>query len=63
MRTDASRRYKKVENATALIWKTIMISEKRFQKLNGAELLKEVYEGARYVDGIRVKEAEKEAAA
>lgn len=63
LRTDASRRYKKVENATALIWKTIMISEKRFQKLNGAELLKEVYEGARYVDGIRVKEAEKEAAA
>lgn len=63
LRTDASRRYKKVENATALIWKTLMIAEKRFQKLNGAELLKDVYEGARYADGIRVRETEKEVAA
>jgi putative transposase len=34
LRTDASRRYKKVENATALIWKTMMISESRFRRLN-----------------------------
>jgi putative transposase len=55
LRTDASRRYKKVENATALIWKTMMISESRFRRLNAPELLAEVYVGARYVDGVRVK--------
>jgi putative transposase len=63
LRTDASRRYKKSENATAMIWKTLMIAEKRMRKLNAPELLKEVYEGARYADGIRVKETEEEAAA
>lgn len=55
LRTEASRRYKKVENATALIWKTMLISEKNFRKLNAPALLAEVYHGARYVDGVQVK--------
>jgi putative transposase len=55
LRTEASRRYKKVENATALIWKTMLISEKNFRRLNAPELLTEVYNGARCVDGVRVK--------
>ena len=63
LRTDASRRYKKAENATAVIWKTLMIGEKNFRKLNKPELMKEVYEGAIYADGIRVKDEEKEVAA
>jgi transposase-like protein len=63
LRTDASRRYKKSDNATAVIWKTLMIGEKNFRKLNKPEMMKDVYEGAKYADGIRVKEAEKEAAA
>lgn len=63
LRTDASRRYKKADNATAVIWKTLLIGEKRFRKLNKPELMKEVYEGAIYADGIRVKDEEKEAAA
>lgn len=63
LRTDASRRYKKVEQATAMIWKTIQIAEKRFQKLNRWEMLKEVKEGAQYSDGIRVKDEQEEAAA
>ncbi len=63
LRTDASRRYKKVENATALIWKIMMVAEKKFRRLDAPELLKEVYEGAIYKDGLRVKdEVEKEAA-
>jgi transposase-like protein len=62
LRTDASRRYKKVENATAVIWKIMMVAEKKFRRLDAPELLKEVYEGAIYKDGIRVMEAEKEAA-
>lgn len=63
IRTNASRRYKKVESATSVIWKTLMIAEKRFRKLSAPELLKEVYEGANYKDGIRVKDMQKEAAA
>lgn len=63
LRTDASRRYKKVENATAVIWKVMMVAEKKFRRLDAPELLKEVYEGAIYKDGQRVKdEVEKEAA-
>ena len=63
LRTDAARRYKKVENATALIWRVMMGGEKKFRRLNAPELLREVYQGSRYEDGIRVKEkVEKEAA-
>jgi len=63
LRTEASRRYKKVENATALIWKVLMVAEKKFRRLDAPDLLKEVYEGAIYKDGLRVKdEVEKEAA-
>ncbi len=62
-RTDASRRYKKVEKATALIWKVMMVGEKKFRRLDAPDRLKEVYEGAIYKDGIRVKDkVEKEAA-
>src|SRR5262249_22040253 len=55
LRTQASSRYKKVENATALIWKTMLISEKQFRKLNSPALLAEVCEGVRYIDGVRAK--------
>jgi len=60
IRTTAAKRYKKVENATAVIWKTLMIAEKHFRRVDAPELLAE---GAVYVDGVRVKKAEKEIAA
>lgn len=63
IRTTAAKRYKKVENATAVIWKTLMIAEKHFRRLDAPELLAEVAEGAVYVDGVRVKKAKKEIAA
>ena len=31
LRTDAAKRYKKVANATALIWRVLMVAEKRFR--------------------------------
>jgi putative transposase len=34
LRTDAARRYKKVANAEALIWKILTIAEKKFRRLN-----------------------------
>jgi putative transposase len=63
IRTGAAKRYKKVENATAVIWKTLMIAETHFRRLDAPELLAEVAEGALYVNGVRVKKAESEIAA
>ena len=54
LRTDAAKRYKKVPNATAVIWKTLLLAERRFRKLNAAHLLKEVWQGTRFADGVRV---------
>jgi len=54
LRTGAARRFRKVTNATALIWKVLMVAEKRFRKLNAPNLMKEVYKGRKYKDGIQV---------
>lgn len=53
LRTTAARRFKKVENATAVIWQTLLVAEKRFRKVNAPELLEGVLYGARYEDGKR----------
>ncbi|MGH7433704.1 MAG: IS256 family transposase [Candidatus Methylomirabilales bacterium] len=63
LRTAAGKRYKRVENATALIWKVLLVAESAFRKLDHPELLPEVAEGARYQDGIRVTRSTTEAAA
>lgn len=63
LRTSAGKRYKKVANASALIWKVLMVAEKNFRCLDHPELLAEVAEGAKYVDGVRVTRSKKEAAA
>ena len=62
LRTDAAKRFKKVENATAVIWKMLLVAEKRFRKLNAPELLKDVHEGVEFVDGVAVTK-KREAAA
>jgi len=54
LRTDAAKRYKKVANAEALIWKILMIAEKKFRRLNAPELLEDVYAGKTFVDGVAV---------
>jgi hypothetical protein len=63
LRTTAAKRYKRVENATAVIWKTLLVAEKSFRRLDHPELLSEVAEGAMYVDGLRVRRNETEEAA
>lgn len=55
LRTDAAKRYKKVPHAEALIWKILMIGEKKFRRLNAPELLEEVYQGKKFIDGVAVK--------
>jgi len=43
LRTDAAKRYKKVENATAVIWKMLLLAEQRFNRLDAPEKLMLVY--------------------
>src|SRR5215470_610093 len=59
LRTTAAKRYKKVPNATAVIWKTLLVAEKSFRRLNAPELLAEVAAGAAYVNGVRITKGRK----
>jgi putative transposase len=54
LRTSAGKRYKKVANATALIWRVLMVAEQSFRRLDHPELLPALAEGAVYEDGVRV---------
>ena len=40
-------------NATAAIWKTLLIAEKTFRRFDAPELLADVANGVVYVDGMR----------
>lgn len=53
LRTAAGKRYKRVESATALIWKVLQVAEQRFRRLNAPELLPAVYAGTQYVNGVQ----------
>jgi putative transposase len=53
LRTTAAKRYKRVENATAMIWKLLLVAEQSFRKVNAPELMAKVASGATYVNGIR----------
>jgi transposase-like protein len=55
LRTDAARRFKKTENAEAMIWKLLRVAEQSWRKLNAPKLMQKVYEGKLYKDGIAVK--------
>ncbi len=54
LRTSAAKRFKKVDNATVLIWKLLLVVERHFRKLNAPHLCAEVYAGVVYRDGARV---------
>ena len=58
LRTDAARRYKKVENATAVIWKMLLLAEKRFRRLDAPERLTQVFLGVGFLDGVEIKREE-----
>lgn len=55
LRTNAAKRFKKIENATAMIWKLLMVAEKNFRVLKGYWLLSDVYAGQEYADGVMVR--------
>jgi len=52
LRTDAAKRFKKVQNATAMIWKLLQVAlaQKHFRTLKGYWLLSDVYHGKIFID-------------
>lgn len=54
LRTTAAKRFRNVTNATALIWKVLIVAEKRFRRLKASHLLSEVYNGVEFKDGERL---------
>jgi len=56
LRTDAAKRFQKVANATALIWRILMVAERRFRRLDAPAQLSAVYDGRKFADGRLVKE-------
>ena len=63
LRTDAAKRFKRVENATAVIWKMLQIAETKFRRLNAPELMTRVHLGVEYADGLEVTRHQEEVAA
>ena len=57
LRTAASRRFKSQVNATCLIWKTMMVAEMSFRKLDAPHLVAKVASGTKYDNGKEVRAA------
>src|SRR5207245_6420716 len=52
LRTDAAKRFRLVTNATAVIWKMLLVAEQAFRRLKHPELMPAVYQGVLFADGI-----------
>ena len=63
LRTSAVKRSKRVDSATALIWKLLTVAEKRFRRLDAPHLLKDVFEERKFRDGKPVSDHQRKAAA
>lgn len=57
LRTAASRRFKSQVNATCLIWKTMMVAEMNFRKLDAPHLVEKVARGTKDDNGKEVRAA------
>jgi transposase-like protein len=55
LRTHAAKRFKKVGHATAIIWKMLLVAERRFRRLTAPERVQEVYLGVKFVNGVKIK--------
>ena len=55
LRADAAKRFKKVANATTILWKMLMVAEKIFRRVKHPELMAEVYRGMKFMDGRQEK--------
>ena len=62
LRTNAAKRFKKVGNATAIIWKMLLVAERRFRRLTAPERAQEIYLGVKFVNGVKVTNGQEVAA-
>ncbi len=53
--TDAAKRFKTVTNATAVIWKMLLVAERAFRRVKYPELMPKVSRGITFVDGVEEK--------
>lgn len=51
LRTDAAKRFKKVENATACIFKLLLIGQTKWRRLNAPHRLEQLLQGETFKDG------------
>lgn len=51
--TNAGKRYTRVPGATALIWRVLVVTDKRIRKLDASELLANALAGQEYLNGNR----------
>ena len=63
LRTDAAKRFTKITNAQAVIWKMLLVAEKRFRRLKSPHLMQDVYRGVTYVNGMVANKVSEEKAA
>ena len=63
LRTDAAKRFKKTENATAMIWRLLLVAEKRFRKIDAPHLAAAVHRGVQFDDGVKIAKTNQRAAA
>ena len=63
LRTDAAKRFKKTANATAMIWRLLLVTEKRFRKIDAPQLASAVRHGVVFEDGVKAAKQNQRAAA
>jgi len=63
LRTDAAKRFKKTENATAMIWRLLLAAEKRFRKIDAPHLAAAVYRGVAFENGVKITKTNQRVAA
>ena len=63
LRKVASKRFKKTENATAMIWRLLLVAEKRYRKIDAPSLAAAVYRGVMFEDGVKLTKPNQRVAA
>ena len=63
LRTNAAKRFKKTENATAMIWRLLLVAEKRFRKIDALYPAAEVNRGVMFEDGVMITKSNQRVAA
>lgn len=56
LRTRAAKRFKRTDNASAVIWKLLMVAESTFRNLDKIYLLEDVARGTLFINGVAVNQ-------